>query len=112
MWLTRLVILATASKLYNGLFFIDVKFQRALHGKLENEDWETENGYQKDSDGSAKIATIAMQKSMYAWSRLYSLLPSSEDTTLHALALQEKLKQKTKEEFPHAMKFIRPGFDN
>jgi len=28
------------------------------------------------------------------------------------LALLEQLKQKTKEEFPAAMKFIRPGFDN
>ncbi len=59
MWLTRLVILATASKLYNGLFFIDVKLQRALHGKLENEDWETENDFQKNSDGSAIIALIS-----------------------------------------------------
>jgi hypothetical protein len=60
------VILATASKLYNGLFFIDVKLQRALHGKLENEDRETENDFQKNSDGSAKIAIITMGKSMYA----------------------------------------------
>jgi hypothetical protein len=35
-----------------------------------------------------------------------------EDTTLQALALLEQLEQKTKEEFPAAMKFIRPGFDN
>ncbi len=94
------------------LFFIDAKLQRALHGKLESEEWETSNGYQKDSDGSAKIALIAMDKSMAAWSRLYTLFPSSEDITLHALALLEQLKQKTKEEFPAAMKFIRPGFDD
>jgi hypothetical protein len=35
-----------------------------------------------------------------------------EDTTLQALALLEQLKQKIKEEFSDAMKFIRPGFDN
>jgi hypothetical protein len=55
MWLTRLVILATASKLYNGLFFIDVKFQRALHGKLENEDWETENDFKKTVMAAQKL---------------------------------------------------------
>jgi hypothetical protein len=35
-----------------------------------------------------------------------------EDTILQALALLEQLKQKTKEEFSDAMKFIRPGFDD
>jgi hypothetical protein len=44
--------------------------------------------------------------------RLYSFLPSSEDTTLQALSLLEQLNQKTIEEFPDAMKFIRPGFDD
>ncbi|MDQ3682461.1 MAG: hypothetical protein M3352_05220 [Bacteroidota bacterium] len=94
------------------LFFIDAKLQRALHGKLESEEWETANSYQKDSDGSAKIALIAMERSTGAWVRLYSFLPSSEDTTLQALSLLEQLKQKTIEEFPDAMKFIRPGFDD
>jgi len=94
------------------LFFIDAKLQRALHGKLESEEWETANGYQKDSDGSAKIALIAMERSTGAWVRLYSFLPSSEDTTLQALSLLGQLKQKTIEEFPDAMKFIRPGFDD
>ena len=49
------------------LFFIEIKLKRALHGKLEGEEWEVENGYPKDSDGSAKIAIVAMEKSMAAW---------------------------------------------
>jgi hypothetical protein len=94
------------------LFFIDAKLQRALHGKLEGEDWEEDSGYQKDSEGSAKIALIAMERSIAAWTRLYELLPSSEDVALKSLALLQQLQQKTKEEFPKAMLFIRPGFDD
>lgn len=101
------------------LFFIDAKLQRALHGKLEGEDWsertpleEEDNGYQKDSEGSAKIALIAIERSIAAWSRLYNLLPSSEDEALQSLALLQQLQQKAKEEFPKAMQFKRPGFDD
>lgn len=94
------------------LFFIDVKLQRALHGKIENEDWETANGFQKDSDGSAKIALLAMERSIGAWVRLYELMSSSEDTALKALAILSRLKEKTLTNFPEAMQFKRPGFDD
>lgn len=94
------------------LFFIDAKLQRALHGKIEGESWEEENGYQKDSNGSAKIAIIAIERSIGAWIRMYELLPSSEDVALKSLSLLTRLKRKTIEEFPDAMNFKRPGFDN
>jgi len=94
------------------LFFIDAKLQRSLHGKIGGEDWETENGFQKDSEGSAKIALIAIEKSIGAWSRLYELMPSSEDVALDALSLLVQLKEKTSAEFPQAMQFKRPGFDD
>lgn len=93
------------------LLFIDAKLQRALHGKLKTGEPEDEN-YQNDYNGSAKIALIAMEKSMGGWSQLYRLMPSSEDVTLYALALLEQLTKKTMEEFPGTSKFIRPGFDD
>lgn len=92
------------------LYFIDAKLQRALHGKLESRDWE-ETGFQKDSDGSAKIAIIAIERSIGAWMSLYNLMPSSEDILLNALSLLEQLQKMAKEEFPEAMEFKRPGFD-
>ena len=92
------------------VYFIDAKLQRALQGKLEGEEWEEENGYQKDSDGSAKIALIAIEKSITAWVKLYDLLPASADIALQALSLLQQLQQKIKEEFPKAIKFKRPGF--
>jgi len=90
------------------LFFIDAKLQRALHGKLEGED----HGFRKDSDGSAKVAIIAIERSIGAWTRLYELIPSTEDVTLKALSLLSQLKQKATEEFPGAIHFKRPGFDD
>jgi hypothetical protein len=93
------------------IFFMDAKLQRALHGKMEGEEWETENGIQRDSDGSAKIALIAIERSIGAWMRLYELMPASEDVALEALSLLSQLKKKGEEEFPEAMQFKRPGFD-
>ena len=91
------------------LFFIDAKLQRALHGKLEGDD---QDEFQKDSDGSAKIAIIAIERSIGAWTRLYELMPAAEDIALKALSLLSRLKQKTIAEFPKAMEFKRPGFDD
>jgi hypothetical protein len=94
------------------LFFIDVKLQRALLGKIENAEREDDNDFQKDSDGSAKVAIIAIERSLGAWKRFYELMPSSEDMALQALSLLSQLKQKATEEFPMAIQFKRPGFDD
>lgn len=94
------------------IFFIDAKLHRALRGKLEAEDWEVEYGFQKDSEGSAKIAIIAIDRSMGAWKGLYNAMPSLEDIALEALSLLSQLKQKALEEFHKAMEFKRPGFDD
>jgi hypothetical protein len=94
------------------VYFIDAKLQRALHGKLEGEGWEEENGYQKDSDGSARIALIAIEKSVTALARLYELLPGSTDIILNALAILQQLQHATNIEFPNAILFKRPGFDD
>src|SRR4029077_18471630 len=77
------------------VFFIDAKLQRALRGKMEGEDWETANGFQKDSNGSAKVALLAIERSMGAWTNLYDLLPSGEDPILKALSLLTQLKEIT-----------------
>jgi hypothetical protein len=92
------------------LFFIEAKLQRALHGKLD--ELEEKYDFPKDSDGSAKISIIAIERSMNAWLKLYEGMPSSEDVALHSLSILSQLKQKSLEEFPNAMQFKRPGFDD
>jgi hypothetical protein len=93
------------------LHFIHVKFMRALMGKAEDDGWEEANGFQKDSDGSAKIALIAIDRSIEAWITLLQLIPAAEDGILSLLALLQKSRRIAESEFPDARKFIRPGFD-
>lgn len=93
------------------LFFIHIKFSRALSGKIEDDGWEEKNGFQKDSDGSAKIALIATQRSFEAWLKLYELLTEEEENIIPILALLQKIKKEGEQEFPNAKFFIRPGFD-
>jgi hypothetical protein len=91
------------------VFFIEVKLQRALHG-LQDETGD-DDGYPKDSDGSAKVALAAIDRSIAAWLLLYQLLPACEDNALQALALLSRIKNRALEIFPNALQFKRPGFD-
>jgi hypothetical protein len=93
------------------LHFIHVKFSRALSGRENGEAWQEEHGFQKDSDGSAKIALIATQRSIDAWVKLYDLLPGEQEQILFLLALLQKIRKQGEEEFPDATSFVRPGFD-
>ena len=68
--------------------------------------------YQSDYDGSAKIAVIAIERSMQCWIKLYDLLPDEEHHFLKLLSMLERLKSMTIQEFPAAMAFKRPGFDD
>jgi len=93
------------------LFMIVVKFNRALTGKLEDDGWEEKNGFQKDADGSAKVAIISTQRTFDAWLKLFELLPNEEENLIPILGLLQKILKKGEEEFPNAKNFIRPGFD-
>ncbi|MFN8495130.1 MAG: hypothetical protein U0350_46440 [Caldilineaceae bacterium] len=90
--------------------FIHVKLQRALHGKLD-ERTECDPEYPKDSDGSAKVALIAIDRSLAAWSVLLRAFPDHETGTLHLLAQLGQLRRAVEQEFPEARQFVRPGFD-
>lgn len=62
--------------------------------------------------GSAKIAMIAIQRSMEAWAHIYRLLPEQEgDEVLSLLAALEVLHRNCQKQFPTAMAFVRPGLD-
>lgn len=91
--------------------FIHLKLVRALMGKAEDDGWDVESGFQNDFDGSAKIAMIAVDRTMQAWLMLMNTFPSQEDTFLNFLATLQKIKTLTEKEFPNAWNFVRPGFD-
>jgi hypothetical protein len=89
-------------------FFIPAKIQRALPHSSE----DLIDEYLKyDSDGSAKIALIAIENSIAAWGLLLNKLKEEEDSILNFLAALSKAKKWTEKRFPDAYKFVRPGFD-
>lgn len=94
--------------------FIYVKLRRAISGRAR-EDMETDEElkqFPKDSDGSAKIALIAMDRSIAAWSGLREALSGDGgDSILDLLAQLAKIRRETEKLFPQARSFIRPGFD-
>ncbi len=96
--------------------FIHVKLIRALSGKVKAADDDfgevAESAFGSDSDGSAKIAMIGIERSISAWAALFELLPENEDEFLNILGTLDKLKKLAMEEFPKAMSFHRPGFDD
>jgi hypothetical protein len=92
------------------LFFIDVKLQRAISGRVD-ERIEGLDGFQSDADGSAKIALIAIDRSLGAWARLRGHLEAHADAILNLLVRLERLRRAVEREFPRARAFQRPGFD-
>lgn len=93
-------------------FFISVKIQRALYS-LRSEAYQPEflDDMPRDSDGTAKIALIAIDRSVGAWGALLSAFPDGRTLTLSILALLTRLRQDVAAEFPNAWAFVRPGFD-
>ena len=94
--------------------FIYVKLSRAI-GSRSNEQLETDEelkAFPKDSDGSAKIALIGIDRSIAAWSGLRTALgPDEADDILDLLAQLAAIHRETEKLFPCAHSFVRPGFD-
>jgi hypothetical protein len=90
--------------------FIYVKLVRAITGSLEeaSQDLAAVPG---DANGSAKIALIAMDRSIAAWGQMSQHFPQHKDNILDILVHLDRLRGKAEELFPDARGFIRPGFD-
>jgi len=73
---------------------------------------ENEDEIQNDSNGSAKVALIGIDRSIGAWAKLYELFPDQSDTILDILLQLDRLKKKIDITFPNAQHFKRPGFDD
>jgi len=70
------------------------------------------DGMPKDSDGSAKVALVCIDRSMAAWARIREHLPEQGDNILDILVALERLRRETGRVFPDARSFVRPGFDD
>ncbi len=91
--------------------FIYVKLVRAIQGKLE-ETPQSLDEFPKDSDGSAKVALIAIDRSIAAWGQMREHFSQRRDDILDILVHLDRLRRKTETLFPDARTFVRPGFDS
>ena len=89
-------------------FFISAKIFRALEGK--DEDYGQDE-IQNDSNGSAKIALIGLDRLIASWSLVMENMTDHEDQILKFLILLADVRKHTEATFPNARKFVRPGFD-
>ncbi len=86
---------------WGGIGEDDPEFEAALAAAEQN-----------DSDGSAKVALIAIERSIGAWTRLRAHLPDRADELLDLLVMLDRLRRATDAQFPAARAFKRPGFDD
>jgi hypothetical protein len=93
---------------------IAVKTIRALWSRNNEDDPEdcTDDGSDpKDSDGSAKVALVGVDRSIGAWRLMQMALPERAELIVPLILRLERVRQATEREFPQARDFIRPGFD-
>lgn len=91
---------------------IAVKTMRALSGRKEELDDGAELAQlPKDSDGSAKVAMIGIDRSIAAWRLMQLSLPERERSIVPLILQLERLRHRLEKNFPDARSFMRPGFD-
>jgi len=92
-------------------YFIGPKIGRAIRGKLEEEE-ETYEGFPSDADGSAKIALIAIDRSIGAWTAISRYNRLYAESISEIISFLNLLRQALEETFPGARSFLRPGFES
>lgn len=89
---------------------IAVKTMRALSARINEREIDIAE-FAKDSDGSAKVALIGIDRSVAAWRLMQLSLPEREISIVPLILQLEHLRQRTENAFPEAREFVRPGFD-
>ena len=90
---------------------IAVKTMRALSGRKEELEDPEITDFPKDSDGSAKVALIGIDRSIAAWRMMQMSLPDRVESIVPLILQLERLRQRLEKGFPQARDFVRPGFD-
>lgn len=89
-------------------FFISAKIFRALGGMNLS---SFEDKIQNDSNGSAKIALVALDRLIGAWSVVMGNMKDHEDEILKFLISLSEVRKLIEKTFPNTKIFVRPGFD-
>jgi hypothetical protein len=91
---------------------IAVKIMRAL--SCRSDGWEDDPemaDFPKDSDGSAKVALIGIDRSIAAWRLVQLSVPDRAGSIVPLILQLERLRKRVERGFPEARDFVRPGFD-
>jgi hypothetical protein len=91
-------------------YAITVKLSRAIKSR-DNEAKIRLEDISKDSDGSAKVALIEIDRSISAWSKLLKYFEAEKKGILKIINYLKQIREIAEKEFPNARSFIRPGFD-
>lgn len=89
---------------------IAAKLRRALMVRDDGGDDDIDNRLQHDSDGTAKVALISIERSAHAWLTIAEA--TGEDAPAAIAADLADLRLEVEALFPKAWQFIRPGFDD
>ena len=94
------------------VWLVGAKIHRALHGRDESRTGEMPDDHpiQNDWNGSAKVALISLARSESAW-RTIAQATGDERSSGFADGVGH-LRRRVEHEFPNAMAFARPGFDD
>ena len=91
---------------------ISVKTIRALAGQTEESNDYTETSESpKDSDGSAKVALIGIDRSIAGWRLMQVVIPDHQASIIPLILQLAQLRNRIDSQFPEARQYIRPGFD-
>jgi hypothetical protein len=91
-------------------YFVAAKVIRAVHGMREEAE-DVGDEFPSDSDGAAKIALIAVDRSIGAWAVIFHHDHRYAEETLKMISFLDRLRQAVEQTFPKARLFLRPGFD-
>jgi len=89
---------------------IHIKLLRAIKSKKREESPGLDD-FPRDSDGSAKVALLGIDRSISSWDELLKHLPEQKEEILNLNVHLNQLRERVESEFPNARAFIRPGFD-
>jgi len=92
------------------LFFIPGKIKRSLQDQMDDF-WNQFPEEERSDLGSAKIAILAIERSIQAWGTFHQFFPKDE-RIVDILVILKNLRTGMVEVFPNFQKFIRPGFDS
>lgn len=90
-------------------FFIHVKLHRAYHSRVREEEFPPD--WPADSDGTAKVVLIALDRCIAAWAVVQELLPQHANAAVEFMVRLDRLRERVTADFPKAREFVRPGFD-